>query len=54
MNPQDKRYFVIVFVIVVAVLYSARLFYVQVIDDRYKLARVTRLSCIRPIIRRAE
>lgn len=38
MNPQDKRYFVIVFVILVAVLYSARLFYVQVIDDRYKLS----------------
>lgn len=37
MNPQDRKYFVIAFVVVTALLYTARLFYVQVIDERYKL-----------------
>lgn len=37
MNPQDKRYVVIVFVVLAALLYTARLFYVQVVEDKYKL-----------------
>lgn len=38
MNPQDKRYFVIAFVVLTALLYTARLFYVQVVEDKYKLS----------------
>jgi len=37
MNPQDKRYVVIIFVVLAALLYTARLFYVQVVEDKYKL-----------------
>lgn len=37
MNLQDRKYFVIGFVVLVVILYTIRLFYVQVVDDRYKL-----------------
>lgn len=38
MNPQDRKYVVIAFVVLAALLYTARLFYVQVIEDKYKLS----------------
>lgn len=38
MNLQDRRYFVIGFVVLCAILYCSRLFYVQVVEDKYKLS----------------
>ena len=38
MNPQDRKYFVVGFVVLAALLYTARLFYVQVVEDKYKLS----------------
>ncbi len=37
MNPATKRYILIAFATVVVLLYVFRLFYIQVVDDRYKL-----------------
>ncbi len=37
MNLQYRQYFIIGFVVLVVLLYATRLFYVQVVDDRYKL-----------------
>lgn len=37
MSPQDRKYIVIAFVMLAAILYTVRLFYVQVVDDKYKL-----------------
>lgn len=37
-NLQDRKYFVIGFVVLCAILYTARLFYVQVVEDKYKLS----------------
>lgn len=37
MNPAAKRYILIAFAALVAVLYIIRLFYIQVVDDKYKL-----------------
>ncbi len=37
MNPAAKRYILIAFAALVAVLYVIRLFYIQVVDDKYKL-----------------
>ncbi len=38
MNLQDRKYFVIGFVVLCAILYTVRLFYVQVVEDKYKLS----------------
>lgn len=38
MTPQDRKYIVIAFVVLAALLYTARLFYVQVVEDKYKLS----------------
>jgi penicillin-binding protein 2 len=37
MSPSAKRYILIAFAALVAVLYVIRLFYIQVVDDKYKL-----------------
>ncbi|MEO5645586.1 MAG: penicillin-binding transpeptidase domain-containing protein [Bacteroidia bacterium] len=37
MNPAAKRYILIAFASLVVVLYVIRLFYIQVVDDKYKL-----------------
>lgn len=37
MNLQYRQYFIIGFVVIVVLLYATRMFYVQVVDDRYKL-----------------
>ncbi len=37
MNPAAKRYILIAFAALVTVLYVVRLFYIQVVDDKYKL-----------------
>jgi penicillin-binding protein 2 len=38
MNLQDRKYFVIGFIVLTVILYAARLFYVQVVEDKYKLS----------------
>lgn len=38
MNLQDRKYFVVGFVVLAALLYTARLFYVQVVEEKYKLS----------------
>ncbi len=37
MNLQDRKYFVIGFVVLIMILYTVRLFYIQVVEDKYKL-----------------
>lgn len=38
MNTDFRRYAIVITVVIVALLYVARLFYIQVVDDKYKLS----------------
>jgi penicillin-binding protein 2 len=37
MNPGARRYILLGFAVITAILYIIRLFYIQVVDDQYKL-----------------